>query len=95
MKQGLYASRFTFDISGPRLARYIRDQMQAQMRANVELPPGVELAPSPILEAATGSGELWVGADGLPRRQILDLLMPGVAGSYDASVRISVDFSNF
>ncbi len=42
----------------------------------------------------TGSGELWVREDGLPRRQILHLEFPAQT-DYRVAADITVDFSNF
>jgi uncharacterized repeat protein (TIGR01451 family) len=91
----LYASRYTFDISGPQLARVVRDQIQAQMQASGELPLGVELSPSPLLESITGNGEIWLDANNLPLRQELDLHLLQIAPGYDAQIHMLVDFSAF
>lgn len=39
---------------------------------------GVQLELSPYNAAMTGDGELWVGEDGLPLRQILRWRFPAV-----------------
>ncbi|MCP4542038.1 MAG: hypothetical protein GY832_33345 [Chloroflexi bacterium] len=86
-------SQFTiyeFDIDGPRFAAYMRDVAQSQ------LPPdqrGAIIAPSPILQGMSGHGELWIDANGLPRRQIIDTLMPEINEFYDSSSHIVTDFS--
>ncbi|MCB0206092.1 MAG: thrombospondin type 3 repeat-containing protein, partial [Anaerolineae bacterium] len=48
-----------------------------------------------MLRQTTGSGELWVDSNGLPRRQIMDLHLPGVSAGYDAQMHLSVDFSRY
>jgi hypothetical protein len=81
---------YTYDINGPRFAEYVRDQMEEQRRS--ELPPHVTLSPSPLLQRMSGHGQLWVDADGLPLRQVVDLDMPEVNEEYDAQAHIIVDF---
>ncbi|MCO5245428.1 MAG: hypothetical protein M9927_16685 [Anaerolineae bacterium] len=60
-----------------------------------QLPQGMQLELHPVLKATTGSGELWVDSDGLPRREILNLAMPGVTAGYDAQMQLTVDFSGY
>ncbi|MCB0257239.1 MAG: hypothetical protein KDI55_26260, partial [Anaerolineae bacterium] len=60
-----------------------------------QLPQGMQLELHPVLKATTGSGELWVDSDGLPRREILNLAMPGVTAGYDAQMQLTVDFSDY
>ncbi len=84
---------YTFDINGPRLAEYVRDQVEAQLRNGSQpLPSGVELSPSPLLQRMTGHGELWVDANGLPRRQVVDLEIPEITQEYNAQIHLVVDF---
>jgi len=90
-------TRYSFDISGPRLADYALRQLEAQLAEDPTLhghrvPPGITMSPSELLQRATGTGELWVDADGLPRRQVIDLDLPRVREEYDARVHTIVDF---
>jgi len=82
--------RYTFDFNGPRFAEYVREQMEEQLSS--QLPPNVSLKPSPLLQRMTGHGELWVDANGLPRRQVMDLEAPEVTQEYDARIHLVVDF---
>ena len=68
--------RYTFNFDGQRYAEFQRDEAQ-QMLAG-QLPQGVDLQLHPVLRETTGSGELWVDSNGLPRRQIMDMHLPGV-----------------
>ena len=43
----------------------------------------------------TGTGELWVGANGLPLRQTFALEFPPDKDNYVSSAEITVDFSGF
>lgn len=80
---------YTFELDGAEYADYIRDVAQSQ------LPPekqDVRLSPSPILQQMTGHGELWVDADGYPRRQILDIIIPEVNEQYNSQAHVVVDY---
>ncbi len=88
-----HVSRFTFDINGARFAAYVRQQMEAELRESDQpLPPGVELSLSPVLQRMTGHAQLWVDADGLPVRQVMDLEMREATEAYDARAHVIVDF---
>ncbi len=82
--------RYAYDINGHRFAEYVRDQMEEQLSS--ELPPDVTLSLSPLLQRMTGHGELWVDANGLPRRQVVDLEIPEITQEYDARIHLVVDF---
>ena len=82
--------RYAFDIHGPTFANHIYEQTQDQRPAGT--PAGITFGPSPALQRMSGRGELWVDAEGLPRRQILDLDLPEVSEQYNAQVHIMVDF---
>ncbi len=84
-------TRYTFRVNGLSYARYLRDQIQQQMAETGELPPSVDLDLPRQYVDMNGEGELWIGADGLPMRQIVHLQMPERP---DAQVEasITVDF---
>ncbi|MCP4167502.1 MAG: hypothetical protein GY759_16655 [Chloroflexi bacterium] len=85
--------RYTFSLDGPLYAEYQRQRTQDMLMG--QIPPGVQLKSHPVLQAMSGQGELWVDADGLPRRQILDIDMPGVSAEQDEQAHMIVDFSRF
>src|SRR4029453_4261503 len=93
-RNGIHFTRYSFDIDGPAFANYMHEQMLAALRAKGELPPGVQLEPPAYYREMTGSGELWVGANGLPLRQILNLRFPE---QQDERVEASmtVDFAQY
>lgn len=64
-------TRYSFGVDGPALARYTRDQMQAALLARGDIPAGSQLPISLQTAQLSRDGELWLGADGLPLRQIL------------------------
>ncbi len=75
-RAGLALTRYSFTIDGPTFAAYVRDQMTAALRAKGELPTGINLTTPAYYSEMTGDGELWVGENGLPLRQILNLNFP-------------------
>ncbi len=43
----------------------------------------------------SGTGQLWINAEGLPVRQILDLDQPSITSDYDASMHMVIDYSRY
>ena len=71
--------RYGFAIDGPALARYLRDQLEEQLAAQGKLPQGVTFETPQQYRDATGHGELWVSAAGLPLRLSVHLVYPAGA----------------
>jgi hypothetical protein len=88
-------TRYTFEINGPGFAAYLRDQLQQHLTEKGELPPGVSLDLPRQYTGMTGQGELWVGADGLPLRQIIHLQFPPRSDDHQIEADVTVDFSDF
>jgi hypothetical protein len=93
-RAGIQFTRYSFTVDGPAFAAYVRDQMEQTLRAKGELPPGVSLEQPQYYRDMTGDGELWVGEDGLPLRQILNLNFPEQR-EQTVHAQIVVDFSHF
>jgi hypothetical protein len=93
-RNGITFTRYSFQIDGPAFAVYIHGQMEATLRAKGELPPGLRLDVPRYYRDMKGSGELWVGEDGLPLRQILTLQFPEQKDE-QVHAQITVDFSQF
>ncbi len=93
-RSGITFTRYSFEIDGPTFASHARKQLEQQLRASGELPGGMELQVSPAYVGMTGTGELWVGEDGLPLRQILNLRFPAENGQRVAA-QIQTDFSQY
>ncbi|MDX1417512.1 MAG: hypothetical protein R3293_25125, partial [Candidatus Promineifilaceae bacterium] len=74
-------TRYTFDINGRRYAEYMRGQLKDQA-VREGLPPGMQMELPRIYVEMTGTGELWVGADGLPLRQQFMLTFPETKDNY-------------
>jgi hypothetical protein len=87
---------YTFDINGLEFARAIREQLEAEMRRNGELPRGMSLGMVSQYVDMRGHGEIWLGANGLPSRQVIHLEFPPEKGAYDwAEADIVTDFTRW
>lgn len=93
-RDGESLTRYTFRIDGPAFAEYMRDRQQEALARQGKLPPGVTLTPSEQHRKLSGSGELVLGADGLPARQLLVISLPGEAGQ-SATTRMTIDFDDY
>lgn len=93
-RAGITFTRYSFRLDGPAFATYIRDQMEQALAAKGSLPPRVRLEPPDQYARMTSQGELWVGADGLPLRQVLTLRFPEQHDE-TVSVYLTHDFSQF
>jgi hypothetical protein len=92
--QRITFTRYAFEIDSQRLALELHTQMEAALHASGELPATMRLEGSPVLRDLRGQGELWVGADGLPLRQILRLQFPEQRDER-VEVQMVVNFSHF
>ncbi|MEA3342286.1 MAG: hypothetical protein U9R15_20155, partial [Chloroflexota bacterium] len=88
-------TRYTFRIDGHSYAAYLRDQMERRLTETGELPTSVTLDLPKQYVDMTGTGELWVSADGLPVRQILHLHFPPTPDEQEISAEVTVDFAGF
>ena len=93
-RNGLTFERYAFRVDGPAFAQAMLEQTEQYLREQGKLPAGVQLRPSEQYQNMTGQGELWVGADGLPVRQILTLQFPPLPDR-QITASITVDFSGF
>ena len=75
-RAGLTFTRYAFRIDGPTFALAVRQQIDEAMRQKGDVPPGVTFEVPAYYRDMVGDGELWVGEDGLPIRQILTLQFP-------------------
>ncbi len=91
---GLTYTRYGFTVDGPAFALFSRNQMQEAMHASGELPLNMQLAVSDYQAQMTGDGELWIGEDGLPLRQILRLHFPAQEGK-QISAQITANFYDY
>lgn len=83
-------THYRFDFDGPIFAEYMRERMETLLRERGELPQGITLESSDSYRRMTGSGDLWLGAEGLPRRMTLDLVMRPESGErVEAQIKTS------
>ncbi|MBN1668562.1 MAG: thrombospondin type 3 repeat-containing protein, partial [Anaerolineales bacterium] len=87
--------RLGFELSGPVLAAMIRDQLEAHLQRQGELPAGVRLSTPEQYRNAIGSGEVWVDGDGLPIRLSIEIQYPQQQNGERAEAQIITDFSNY
>ncbi|MEF3274680.1 MAG: hypothetical protein K6356_09830 [Chloroflexus sp.] len=92
---GQRVTRYTFQIDGVALERYLRERQQTALRQANRLPPGVELRPAEEYSRLQGTGEVWINDDGLPVRQILQLTLRAKADQPASRAQLTMDFSNF
>ncbi|MCP4212937.1 MAG: hypothetical protein GY764_15875 [Halieaceae bacterium] len=85
--------RFSFELDSERYAELMRDRTQELVSQS--LGKDVILQPDPGFWQQTGSGEVWIGADGLPHRMYLTLLLPEVTSDYDARLEMQLDYHDF
>lgn len=93
-RAGVSFTRLTFRIDGPTLADTMRAELDRALRARETLPPGMQAGVPAVYSELTGSGELWVGQDGLPLRQLLTLHFPEQGGE-QVSATIDTSFSAY
>ncbi|MCP4537165.1 MAG: LamG domain-containing protein, partial [Chloroflexi bacterium] len=94
--RGAY-SVYTFDLNGPKYARFMRDQTEEYLSRTGELPSGMELGLNDAYLNMQGHGEIWVDAEtNLPIRQIIRLEFPAEPGALNwVSADITTDFSGW
>jgi hypothetical protein len=93
-RAGVTFTRLTFRLDGPAFGAYMRDQMEQALRQKEAVPPGMQFDLPAYYRDMVGSGELWVGQDGLPIRQVLALRFPEQRGE-STSAQITISFSDF
>ncbi|MGC9396645.1 MAG: LamG-like jellyroll fold domain-containing protein [Anaerolineae bacterium] len=91
----VYATQYAFTLDGPSLARYVRDQLEAELSRQGKLPSGITLDVSNVYHDATGEGAMWIGADGLPLRLSLHILYPRQTNGEQIESELTTDFTNY
>jgi uncharacterized repeat protein (TIGR01451 family) len=89
-------TRYTFDLNGVKYAEYMRGQMEENLRRKGELPNKANLAPVRAYVDMTGSGEIWVNADGVPVRQMINIQFPPEQGASEwLEAQIATNFTDW
>ena len=87
---------YTFDLNSLKYASFMRDQMEAQLRQQGELPVGVDLGMAETYLNMEGRGEIWLNERGLPVLQIIELDFPPERGALDrVEAKITTTFSDW
>jgi len=91
------ATRYTFDLDGPRYAQFMREQMEDELRRKGELPAGINLGLANVYVDMKGRGEIWVNDEtGLPVHQKVHLEFPPEKGALNrVEANISTTFSGW
>ncbi|MCB8990047.1 MAG: hypothetical protein H6665_05455 [Ardenticatenaceae bacterium] len=87
---------YQFNVDGRAYAQRLTQLSQDYLVRTHQLPAGVALQAPQNMQAISGSGELWVDADGLPAREIVVLNIPAAAGAdYRTEATLDVQFSDY
>ena len=88
-------STYRFAIDGPTLGRYM-DRMTEQMLIEAgELPQGMSVGGGNRFYDATGTGEIWLDADGYPARFVIDFAFAPEENGERITAQINSDFYDF
>ncbi|MCP4210777.1 MAG: hypothetical protein GY764_04790 [Halieaceae bacterium] len=79
--------RYTYFVDGPAFAAQLRQYMSADLKRQGALLPGAQLKAPEMYSRLRGEGELWIGEDGLPVRQIVRLRFPAQKGQRSRNPR--------
>ncbi len=88
-------SLYAFDVDGPVFARYMRDQLEKQLRESGELPLDLTLDTAAQYRQMAGTGEILIDGRGLPLRLTLHLVYPEQQNGSHVEADIQTDFSGF
>ena len=86
---------YTFDLNGSTFSNHLRREMDAQLRAGGQLPPGMSLSASESYRNMSGYGEVWLDSNLLPVRIVLDVTLPPDRTNGEIKASITTDLSNF
>jgi hypothetical protein len=73
----------------------MRLEMENHLRQFGALPAGLRLETAELYRNATGQGEIWLDASGLPARLTTQLTLPPHGASGKITAEVTTDFSNF
>lgn len=86
---------YRFEVDGPAFAAHMRQQLEAELRARGELPPGLRLDMSNLYADMYGTGLVWVNADGLPAQLHLDVAFPQEPTGERVELKVRTAFTDF
>jgi len=93
-RNGETFTRYTFTISGPDYATYLKKELEQRLARNGELPPDITMDTPHYYRDMSGNGEIWLNHAGMPVRQELSLSFPE-KDDEQLSASITTTFRNF
>lgn len=91
----IHHQHFTFDLDAATFAEQMRAELETGLRRRGELPPGVRINVNEVYATMMGRGEIWIDADGLPRRLVVRLTMLAAGNGDESTVTLKTDFGGF
>lgn len=85
---------YSFDVDSNLYARYMRDQMVAELQRSGDLPLGMELSVSDQYREMVSTGELWVTENGMPVRMVIEMKMPPEENGDHIEAVVTTDYFN-
>lgn len=93
--QATTLTQYRFELDGPLYAAHLREEMETILREDGRLPAGMNFTIPDAYQQMTGDGELWIDADGLPSRLLINLDLPAHADTGRITASITSDLTNF
>ncbi len=87
-------TRLAFDLDRAKFTQMLHEQMLDQLKAQGQYRAGVAYNIAEAYQQMDGQGELWIGADNFPVRQIIAAKLPQPDGNV-IDVRITTDFNDW
>lgn len=87
--------KYSFDLDTTAYANQLRQQLEAQMAQYGRLPAGFTLQTPDVYRQMTGTGQLWLDENGLPRRLEMSLELPATNERGRVSALITTDLSGY
>lgn len=91
----LQLTQYAFEMDGAVFADYMRQQLETRLRDEGSLLAGLNLSTPEIYRTMTGVGEMWIDADGLPARMVVDLDFPASKDRGRMTAVMTSDFSSY
>ena len=86
---------YTFTLDGAAFAAHMQQRIEPQLRTQNTLPGWMNRDLISTYKDLSGSGTLWLDADGLPARLQLDLSVPTPKSGEKAMSTVQTDYSRF
>jgi subtilisin-like proprotein convertase family protein len=88
-------TQYAFELDGPQLGEFVRDQLEQSLSEKGKLPAGLTLGVSDQYLQMTGTGSVWLTGDHLPARLTIAAEFPQQENGQRLAVSIKTDFSGF